>query len=192
MPIPIDPKVILDIKIKIQSKLAYASKAYKYYEAIPWDKAYIAGGAIASMIQGEEPKDYDVYFIEEPIFNIMQTVRTVLITTYKDEIEDVQEHYREYMGTDGKMITENAITMKDGISFIFKSYGAPEDMKKSFDYLHCTPHYHITENKLYISPTAYWACVAKLLIINNPFKIEQWRTDKFLKRGYREHKISSF
>jgi hypothetical protein len=182
MPIPIDPDLIRDIKQKLKSKLPMENwNPDNYSFTIPWSLTYVSGGAITSLIQGEEPKDYDVYFRTTP----EDGVRERLITKYKDQVADVQERYRELLGTDGKMITENCVTMKEVVSFIFRSYGTPDTMKKTFDYLHCTPHYGILEDKLYISPAAYWACSAKLLIVNNEDKIEEWRTNKFLKRGYR-------
>lgn len=189
MPIPIDPHVIQSVKQRLEKALPTINYNYGYANIIPWSKAYVSGGAIASLVQGDDPKDYDVYFREEPRSDpLNNTLRNVLLEVYKDEIADVKEEYRNVMGTDGKMITENAITMKDGISFIFRSYAEPADMKKTFDYLHCTPHYDIATKKLYISPTAYWACVARLLMVNNPDTVVEWRTNKFLRRGYREHK----
>lgn len=189
MPIPIDPQVVQAVKQRLLRALPTSPSTaynYNYMNIIPWQSAYVSGGAIASLIQGEEPKDYDVYFREEPMSDpLNNSLRNVLLAVYNDEIADVKEEYREYMGTDGKMVTENAITMKDGISLIFRSYDEPEYMKKTFDYLHCTPHYDIKTRTLHISPAAYWACTAKLLMVNNPDTVEQWRTDKFLKRGYR-------
>jgi hypothetical protein len=146
---------------------------------LPWDKMYLSGGAIASIIQGETPKDFDFYFLDE--FS-MRKMETHLL--YKNEyIKDVDEKYRDAVGKDGKMITEKAITMKNGASFIIMQWGEPADVKSSFDYVHCTAHYSLLESKLFISPKQYRACKNKLLIANSATSSHA-RANKFIKRGY--------
>jgi hypothetical protein len=148
--------------------------------AIDWKKFYLTGGAIASLLQGSEPKDWDIYcssVIE------MESVMKMLLAS-KEHIADVAQNYIEAYGTDGKMITNNAITMKDGSSFIILLTKPASDLKQTFDYLHCTPHYDIVDRKLYISRAQYDAIVNKKLVVNNDSMVKEWRTQKFLKRGY--------
>jgi len=146
---------------------------------LPWDKMYLSGGAIASVIQGETPKDLDFYFLDELS---MRNMETHLL--YKVEyIKDVDEKYRDAVGKDGKMITEKAITMRNGASFITMQFGEPTFVKSSFDYVHCTAHYSLLESKLYISPKQYRACKNKLLIPNSVTSSHA-RANKFLNRGY--------
>lgn len=149
--------------------------------AVDWSKFYLAGGAIASLLQGEKPKDWDIY--SESQFD-MKMVED-MIMKHADHIADVSENYVGVFGVNGKMITANAITMKDGTSFITKLYLPPNEMKKTFDFIHCTPHYDISKKTLYISPRQYISIVNKTLIRNMGNIPQTWREEKFKKRGYK-------
>lgn len=143
---------------------------------------FLAGGAITSLLQNEEPKDWDLYFkLPEPMADL-----AVNLNSYNDKIADIDEKYREVYGLDGKMITNKAITMKDGCSFITMQYGTPEQVKSTFDYVHTMCHYDLSEDKLYISPKQYDACVNKKLIVNNSSVLKVYRKEKFIQRGYKQ------
>lgn len=149
--------------------------------ALPWKGVYLTGGAIASAIQDESPRDFDFYCEDE---KTMREFEEHLTKSCFEHIKDVEEKYHDLIGRDGKMITGKAITMKNGASFITMIYGKPEDVKRSFDFVHCTPHYHIGTTQLFISERQYRACKDKKLIVNNPDKVKPWREDKFKSRGY--------
>ena len=82
------------------------------------------------------------------------------------------------------MVTEKSITMINNMSFIVMNYGSPDQIKASFDFLHCTPHYDIAEDKLYISRAQYDSIKSKTLVVNNPDKVNFWRMEKFVKRSW--------
>lgn len=142
---------------------------------------YVSGGCFASLLQGGTPNDYDVYFRTEKSMN---SVKNVFVNILKDDIEDVSENYREFLGKDGKLITENAITLKNKFQLILKHYGEPEILRKTFDFVHCMPYYDNQEDKLYISRFQYDAIVNKKLIMNDGNTFPPHRMDKFKKRGY--------
>lgn len=150
---------------------------------------FISGGCIASLLQGEKVNDYDLYFKTETVMNDIRMIYTK--TSLKDQIEDVSENYREALGTDGKLITENAITLKNGVQLITKHFGHPDKLRKTFDYVHCMPYYDFAEDKLYISRVQYDAIINKKLIWNMsetdngfPDIVGNFRELKFKKRGY--------
>jgi hypothetical protein len=149
-----------------------------------WKSFYVAGGAIASLLQGETPKDVDIYCDSD---SVSKAVMQKLITTYRKDIKETKD-YREFYAEDGKMVSEWAVTMKNGASFIFKNAGMPSEIKKSFDYVHTTAHYRFRttdrEPVLFISPLAYHCAVNKLLIVNNKLTVTVGRRDKFINRGY--------
>lgn len=147
---------------------------------VDWSQFYLSGGAIASLIQDESPKDWDIYNSSPQDADLV----VEMVKKKTEYIADVDPKYTEVMGVDGKMITANAITMKDGTSFITMCGGLPAEVKKTFDYVHCTPHYDLVNKTLWISPHQYHAARYKKLIVNNPDSIRQYRLDKFLKRGY--------
>ena len=145
---------------------------------------FVSGGCFASMLQGEIPKDFDIYFYSEqqakPIINLFTKD-----PSYMNEVEDVNELYRDALGVDGKMITENAITLKNKLQLITKHYGTAEEIRSTFDYVHCMPFYEPWSDRLYISHTQYDCCVNKILRIHNTANLTTWREDKFVKRGYK-------
>jgi len=151
---------------------------------IDWSRLYAAGGAFASMFQGEAPKDVDIYCADAVYAD---KLKKELTTKHYREIADATQ-YREYYDENGKMVSEWAITMKNTASFIFRNSGEPKTIKSSFDYVHTTPHYWfqspVTIDQLYISPLAYHCAVNKVLIVNNPKSVTTQRLEKFKSRGY--------
>ena len=147
---------------------------------LPWEHVILSGGAIASLLQGQQPKDWDFYFTD---YNMMDRMANHL-KSQREYIADVDPKYLEVLGDNGKMITANAITMKDTSSFITLVAGTAEQIKASFDYVHCTPHYSIKEKKLYISPKQYATAKNKVLLVNNASQIKGYRESKFRERGY--------
>ena len=174
---------IQEVKKKIQLHIVGIWMYFPMYgKSLNLDKINLSGGAIASLLQGETPKDWDFYFEDQvSCENFEYTVHN---DPHKDEVADVNEKYSDFIGKDGKMITANSITMKDGSSFITNYYGDINHVKKQFDFLHCTPHYSLKEEKLYISYNQYEACINKKLIVNNPKAIKPHRILKFKERGY--------
>lgn len=170
---------IADVKRELEKSVVYACSTL-WGMNLPWDQMYIAGGCIASHLQHQKPKDIDIYFETE---DAMQEAFEELLK-YKDFILDVDEKYRDVLGKDGKMITEWAVTMKTGHSFIIKKWGSPAEVKATFDFLHCTSHYDISNNKLYISEAVYAACINKKLVVHSVANYTAAREARFMKRGY--------
>jgi hypothetical protein len=141
---------------------------------------FLSGGAIASLLQGEEPNDWDLYCTDK---KMMTELTDTLIDQYASEIAEVNSKYMDAT-VNHKLVTANAVTMNGGYSFIRMMCMTPADTKKTFDYLHCKPHYDIEKDKLYISRAQYDACVNKKLVVNNESQIKEYRTEKFIKRGY--------
>jgi len=171
---------ILTAKVHLRQKFT-GSVIPTWLTFAPLDQMFVTGGAIASLLQLEDPNDYDVYCKNKiDLFSFVD----ILTRDFKENVADINQMYREFVDQDGKMITENAITMDNKISFIRVSVGEPKDVRKTFDYTHCLPYYDIVQNKLYISREQYGACVSKVLVVNNASMIKRYREEKFLERGY--------
>ena len=168
---------ILAIKSNIRSKVGYLKKLIP---AIHYDDMFLTGGAIASIIQGKFPNDWDVYFTNA---DTQKAVIDLFIANHQDEIVDVQEKYREFPGQN-KLITENAVTLKNDIQFIIKHNGTPSEVRMTFDFVHCTPYYHFGKDLLFISREQFDLCRDKKLKINNIKSVTTWRQSKFEQRGY--------
>lgn len=145
---------------------------------------FVSGGCIGSLLREEKVNDIDVYFFSgvdiAPVLELFTKD-----TSYKNEVEDVSDKYREVLGTNGKLITENAITLKSGVQIITKHYGMPEEIRKTFDFVHCTPYFDSRDQKLYISKKQYDLNMSKTLEWNNASAITPLREQKFTNRGWK-------
>ena len=184
---PEQVKHIKDVKqvISAHTKNMLSSRVFEKMSLSYIDlknSVFLTGGAIASLLQNEAPKDWDWYFNN---YGAQQDIGTYLAGQDQQEyIKDVDEKYKEVLGINGKMITSNAITTITNDSFITMIFGEPDWVKATFDYVHTTPHYSPAQDLLFISPKQYYACTHKKLIVNNPASVRTWRTEKFLSRGY--------
>lgn len=170
---------ILHAKVHLRQR--FEVNVPSYWKDAPVDSLFVTGGAIASLLQLDDPKDYDFYCTDS---KLIRDFAQVLENDYNDLIADIAEDYKQVFGKNGKMITGNAVTMKDKNSFITLEFEPGTSVRSTFDYVHCLPYYDIKSNKLFISKQQYDACVNKVLIVNNPKSIKPYREHKFLERGY--------
>lgn len=180
-----ETEVILKVKHDIKVYVNATKHLYHWAKNIfnrP-EYFYISGGAIASLLNKEAPKDFDVYCRDQKAGD---AVRELLTIQHMPQIKAVDEKYRELdcWKIPGKMVTEKSITMENNMSFIVMHYGEPSEIKATFDFLHCTPHYDIAEDKLYISRAQYDSIKSKTLIVNSPAHVTPWRIQKFVDRGW--------
>ena len=144
---------------------------------------FVSGGCIASLLQGTTPNDWDIYFyskeLAEPIIDLFTND-----PSYKNEVAVFEEKYRDVTDNAGKpLITENAITLKNGLQLITKHYGTPDEVRSTFDFVHCKPYYDTLNDKLYISREQFDCCKNKFLKMTKS-DVAQHRIDKFQRRGY--------
>lgn len=186
-----DKNLVLQIKAACR-EIVKIGQTNKWGRQLPWEDMYITGGFFASCIQGESPKDVDFYFnYAENADSTVKYLQHWLQDKQTDISDDHDKIYRLVKYGDGSMVSEWAISLKSDFnqlmySFIYKHYGDPHEMKKTFDYLHCMPHYDIRNDTLYISEAQLVAAKNKTLIINNKDNVTSERRQKFLKRGYTE------
>ncbi len=167
----------------------------------PAKYAILTGGAVASMLQGETPKDYDIFFNNPTTLKIVMTYYAkvvkellgvdikVLAKQTKNTTEfkfDVQEMLS--FKSDNKLgirtITQNAISFTNGIQIITRFYGGPEGIHSTFDFEHLTNYY--TVGGLHLSPTTMLLAQDKVLVYRSSLYplSAMLRVKKFLARGY--------
>lgn len=182
---PLEIANIITAKSSIRSHLKEFNMTLKKFGTNMEQSYFVSGGCIGSLIRGEKVNDYDVYF-----FNQFMADPIVRLYTedeaYKDDVEDINEKYREEIHTKitGKLITENAITLKNKIQLITKHYGQPDEIRSTFDFVHCMPYYDSRDDKLYMSYEQYQLIVGKKLKINCKETFTKHREEKFLNRGW--------
>lgn len=184
-----ETSIILSAKQTIRTNLQEFNMTIGKFGKSNKSAYYVSGGCFASLLQGELPKDYDIYFyskeLAEPIINIFTKD-----PSYMNEVEDVSDKYRDVAGANGKWITENAVTLKNHLQLITKHYGSPEEVRRTFDFVHCMPYYSPWDDVLYISRKQFNCCFNKVLEVNNSDNFTTWREQKFKERGYEYGKFS--
>lgn len=60
-------------------------------------------------------------------------------------------------------ITNNAITLKNGVQIVLRFYGEPEEIHKNYDFVHCTSYWTSWNNVLVMPPRALEAIINKEL-----------------------------
>jgi len=142
---------------------------------------FISGGSIASLLNCEEPNDYDIYFKD---VNSAKLVRDSILDYHHNLIAKFDPKYAT--AGNEKIITQNAITMKNRIQFMSSIWaGQPLEITKTFDYLHCTPYYDFASNNLFISEKIYRAIKDKKLYNNGNNEPKANRKLKYLHRGWK-------
>jgi hypothetical protein len=173
---------IMIVKEKLKNDLLDHILTCKKIGNASW---YVTGGCIGSLIRGEQPNDYDTYFTNEPEANSLTRLYKE-DDSYKNYVKEIDEKYRDQAELpDGRMITENAITLTTGVQLITKHYGSPDIIRGTFDFVHCMPYYSSWDDKLFISPEQYYLNKHKKLKTNRPKEnIASSRIAKFTLRGW--------
>ena len=150
-----------------------------------FDNCVISGGCISSILLGTRVNDIDIYCKNtSKVTDIAQFLKS-----HSDLVKEIDNtKYADtaatYLSGPLKMITDNAITLKNDVQFItFMS--EEEGARKNFDFVHCTPYYDILTNKLYISEAQLQAIKSMKLVPNKDVNtITIKRLEKFKARGW--------
>lgn len=130
----------------------------------------IAGGAFASYVQDEVPKDFDIFFLNKSFVLPYDAPSGLVKSEYQTGNPHIVNVYNKEL---------NGINLQ----FIVTDYKTREELIAGFDFKHCTMSYAGDTLYLYATPTAYRAAKTKTLIGNNK-TINKWRIEKFMSRGY--------
>jgi hypothetical protein len=156
-------------------------------EALFYEHCVISGGCISSLFHDEPVNDIDLYaktnagllIVKEYIINCSKNIKNS--ETYKLD-DDGVTHIK--VSTNTPLITPNAVTLTNDVQFIY--IDTWEKCKTSFDYLHCTPHYDLSTQKLFMSEAQYDCIVGKHLVERIPqVLIKHHRYTKYYSRGWR-------
>ena len=142
----------------------------------------LTGGCFASLFHNEEPNDWDVYLRD--IDTAQEFDSLVLFDKGLMElVKDVNPAYRTATKVSGKVITENAVSFKNGLQVITNN---DKTGRKSFDFIHCMPYFDMATQKLFISRLQY-DCIKMKKLVKNPDhapSLNQIRIEKFISRGW--------
>lgn len=165
---------IIETKKKIFDALNEKLSAFDSIIVMTIRQSFVlSGGAIGSFLRGEEANDFDLFPVTDVDYFLNKIEKT-----YQGGIEDAPEENAKYMEqVKGKLVTNNAITMKGKIQLIRKF--------DSFDFVHCLPKLDFYNHKLKISPIQYHCIMNRILIVNEGVEPKPTRIKKFVDRGWK-------
>lgn len=159
-------------------------------EALFFENCVISGGISCSVFHETAIKDIDVYarsakamiLIKDYIINSKKNIKTF-------EQYSIDPATGEKLITTGAnpAITINAVTLTNDVQFIYMDTW--DNCKKTFDFIHCQPHYDLATQKYFISKAQYDAIQRKELVSTGLSEISTKRLDKYLKRGWTRQDI---
>jgi len=144
----------------------------------------IKSAGIAGDATVEEDYDYFESAPEENMERFVNEVAEVLNEADKEKvIEDKDEKKPKYRPI---FLSDNAITLSDGIQLVIRFYGEPDKIHENYDYIHCTCYWTPKEG-LVCSPEALKAILTKELIYSGSLYpiCAMIRVRKFVARGWR-------
>ena len=173
-----------DIKMRIESVFNQLQNPTQHF-LTSW--CYLSGGSISSIYHNEEVKDYDLWCIDST--NI-ESLTEHLNSIDCSELDNVNDYSNLSSFVNGKVTTDNAITLQNGIQFIkIANY---EKCRASFDFIHCMPYYDLKNQKLVISYNQWKSIREKRLVMNpavmakltQPINHTEPRFKKYKERGW--------
>jgi hypothetical protein len=154
----------------------------------------IAGGCFASLLNGEDVKDYDVFLLD---YESNRQVAQMMIDKYHTDDFDLSEGVRNndvrignsnYMNND--KIEQTILFKNSRMQYITTRYKTREELVQHFDFKHCCVSYDLSNDKLFITRQVYDLIKSRTLVPNNVNNTPaQWRYEKFLSRGWTKPEI---
>ena len=144
----------------------------------------VSGGVSASFFHSEQPNDIDIYFKHEQARD--EFMNLLKDDKFHTDIADVNPKYGLDTLVNGKLITSNATTFKNGVQIIIMD---TVSVREHFDYIHTMPWYDCDSKLYHISPGQYNSIKNKQLVVNPNANLKtptNSRRLKFLSRGWKE------
>ena len=181
-----DKTRILRLKSSIASYYNLQMKKIgdRVLESLFYDNCVISGGCISSIFHDEPVQDIDLYakntkglhIVKDYIINSNKNIKAV------ESYELDENGVKVNTGSSYTLVTQNAVTLTNDVQFIYMDTW--DNCKKKFDFVHCTPHYDLSTQKLYISESQFNAIKEKKLMPTGKVEIKQKRLEKYQKRGW--------
>ena len=143
-------------------------------------RGILAGGCFTSWWHIQDPRDYDIFVIDEIEKELL--VRLVAADLNRFKLSD-----KAYMSND--KIENVFLDTKTNIQYILVSYTTRQEVIDHFDAEHACVSYDPIADKLYASPLTIDCIKNKLLKNHNQNKIAPWRVHKFTQRGFKKDTV---
>lgn len=170
---------ILRLKSELTAQFSIKMSAISddSFKAQVRENCIITGGAIASCFHREKINDFDLYAKDQASLN---TLKIYILELMKADIKEMKAY--DVNSTAGYMITDNTVTLKGDLQFVYLDIA--DKCRLKFDFIHCMPWFDIKTQKLYISKDQYDAIADKRLLVNPLGNVKFRRIEKYIKRGW--------
>lgn len=142
--------------------------------------AILAGGCFYSWYHNENPKDVDIYindkFDKEFIEAWIASMNKVNPSRFKKS--------QDY-AINNNIIDDVHLDITNNYQYIITKPRIRKEIVETFDFVHCMISYSKSTGKLYVRPDALDCIKNKVLRVNNPNRIADYRIKKFLSRGFK-------
>lgn len=163
------------------------------------DSFIVTGGCIVSLLQNEEPNDFDVYLADRAVCAELARYYTMKLSSAA-HIEEFDGGVLVYIPSSGCLransapekgsfspvcITSNAISLEGGVQVITRFVGTPAEVHRNFDFAH-TKSYYTKEGGLVLDPVAVECILMKeLRYVGSLYPLSSIiRIRKFISRGW--------
>lgn len=178
---------ILRLKSELTAQFSVKMSAIpdSLFQTYVRENCIITGGAIASCFHSEKINDFDLYAKDQPSLNIL---KSYILADMKADIKemkryDVEDSENPIPEAQTHMITNNAVTMRGDLQFVY--LGTADQCRQKFDFIHCMPWFDIKTQKLYISRDQYDSIATKKMILNKSSEnVKFGRVNKYVDRGW--------
>lgn len=169
------------------------------------ENSFITGGAVVSLLQDEEPNDYDYYFTDIESCKKVAEYYVKKFNKANRNAFDVEVKESEngrisiYVPSSGiaknkyikgfkpVFLSSNAITLSDNVQLITRFYGEPDEIHENYDFVHCTCYYRPKGNELILPQKALESLITKeLKYVGSKYPLASIiRARKFIERGWK-------
>jgi len=159
------------------------------------DSVLITGGAIVSLLEGNPPNDYDVYFKTEESCKAIANYYSKLERDYDKAVKAYESAKAAGLAPSVAPVkpeifvswrSSNAISLSNKVQIITRFTGSAEEIHENFDYMHCMCVYDYSKNTLILPPDALECIINhELRWVNSKFPLcSLLRMNKFIRRGW--------
>lgn len=171
------------LKAEVRAQLVTAlSQLPERLQKFALGRCILSGGCFASVMHGEKVNDLDLWCADDADIPEMER----LLQTYTEqESGSMPVENPAYMDqfVDGKIVTANAVTLKNRLQFVKLSKFSTA--KQSFDFEHCRISYSPSTHILYMSKNQYESIRTKKLVkTDTQILLTERRLAKFYSRGW--------
>jgi len=150
----------------------------------------IAGGCLASELQGDVPRDIDLFFL-----NLSDRIN---IPTHLELVKNNDLQYHDDSLISSHVIRYNGLIVDERLKYppsmdinvILTKFKTWKELIDNFDMLHCKMVYDPEKDAFFISKKAYNAAVDKKIVNAKNVPLKSFRVQKFIDRGYTIENVS--